>query len=118
MRDKDALGKYGERLAARCLSERGLRLIETNWRCARGEIDIIAAEGDVLVICEVKTRSSAAYGSPASAVGPVKQARIRALASLWLSENPGRWRAVRFDVISVRSNHGGPAEVAHLKAAF
>ena len=72
-----------------------------NWRCRQGEIDIIASSGSVLVICEVKTRANADFGSPASAVDVNKQQRLRRLAAHWLSENPNTRVSVRFDVAAV-----------------
>ncbi|MSY98262.1 MAG: YraN family protein, partial [Actinobacteria bacterium] len=65
---KDALGQYGEEVAARYLSGLGMKVIERNWRCEFGEIDIVASEGIALVVCEVKTRSSEAFGSPFEAI--------------------------------------------------
>ena len=118
MHFKDALGRYGEAIAARCLTDTGHRLIETNWRCDRGEIDIIAAEGRTLVICEVKTRTSLAFGEPAEAVDEAKSRRLRLLASRWLAEHPGGWDSIRFDVVSVLRRPHGPAQVRHLRAAF
>lgn len=117
-RFKDALGRYGEAIAARCLTDSGHRLIEVNWRCARGEIDIIAADGPTLVICEVKTRSSLAFGEPAEAIGEAKARRLRLLAAQWLAEHPGGWESIRFDVVSVLRRACGPAQVRHLRAAF
>jgi putative endonuclease len=72
-----------------------------NWRCRQGEIDIIASSGSVLVICEVKTRATADFGSPALAVDANKQQRLRRLAAHWLSENPNTRVSVRFDVAAV-----------------
>jgi len=118
MQLKDQLGRYGERLAAQLLRDRGLRIIETNWRCPRGEIDIIAASGDTLIICEVKTRTSAHFGDPAEAVDRAKSARLRELAVRWLTEHPGGWAEVRFDVVSVLRGPTGPARVRHLQGAF
>jgi putative endonuclease len=118
MQFKDALGRYGETIAARLLQDSGYRLIETNWRCRHGEIDILAATGDTLVVCEVKTRSSAAFGEPAEAVGRAKAGRLRLLATAWLAEHPGSWDAIRFDVIAVLRPPAGPAQVRHLRGAF
>jgi putative endonuclease len=118
MHSKNSLGRYGEAIAARCLTDSGHRLIEVNWRCGRGEIDIIAADGRTLVICEVKTRSSVAFGEPAEAVGVVKSQRLRLLATQWLAEHPGNWESIRFDVVSVLRRAHGPAQVRHLRAAF
>jgi putative endonuclease len=123
VRAKDAVGQYGERVAAEFLAQAGLQIIERNWRCREGELDIIAVDGDVLVFCEVKTRSSTAFGDPSEAVGPAKAARIRRLAVLWLehSRTEGRgefWPHLRFDVISVLRPRAGAAQVSHLQAAF
>jgi putative endonuclease len=83
----------------------GYRVLDRNWRCHEGELDIVAANGSTLVFCEVKTRSGTVFGVPAEAVGRTKQARIRRLAARWLAENRDRigrraW-TVRFDVASV-----------------
>lgn len=120
MRTKDAVGRFGEDLAARYLSESGLEVLERNWRCADGELDIVAREGDVLAFVEVKTRSTTAFGEPVEAVTPVKAARIHRLAMRWLAERrPGApWCPIRFDVVSVvRLAPGGPS-VSHLRGAF
>ena len=63
-----ALGRYGEALAARYLRERGMTIVERNWRCPEGEIDLVALDGDCLVICEVKTRRGTGTGDPLEAV--------------------------------------------------
>ena len=89
MRVKDALGRFGEDVAARYLTAAGLVILERNWRCSAGELDIIAADGPTLVFCEVKTRSSTLFGSPAESVTPVKAGRIRHLALRWLLDQPG-----------------------------
>jgi putative endonuclease len=118
MRVKDAVGKHGERIAARCLRDAGFELLATNWRCPRGEIDIVAADGRALVICEVKTRSSLAYGDPAEAVGLIKAQRLRALSLHWLAEHPGHWDEIRFDIVTVLRRPAGPPLVRHLRGAF
>src|SRR5262249_60484238 len=76
--------RRGEQLAVEYLERAGLRILDRNWRCAEGEIDIVAAERQVLVICEVKTRSSTQYGSPFEAITRGKRARLRRLAVRWL----------------------------------
>ncbi len=119
MRMKDAVGRYGEQLAVERLVAAGLTVIERNWRCADGELDIVASEGDTLVFVEVKTRSSIAYGDPAEAVRPVKAARVRRLAVRWLVEHPDPyWPQLRFDVVAiVRRGADGPT-VRHMRGAF
>ncbi len=81
---KDAVGRYGERVAERFLVDSGLVILERNWRCSLGEIDIVARDGDCLVVCEVKTRSSTAYGHSLEAVSWRKAARLRRLAMAWV----------------------------------
>jgi putative endonuclease len=123
VRIKDAVGRFGEQLAAAHLAGAGLTIIDRNWRCADGEIDIVALDGEVLVIVEVKTRSSVAFGDPAEAVNPIKAARLHRLALQWLAERrdslPGsHCPQLRFDVVAiVRLAPGGPT-VRHLEAAF
>jgi putative endonuclease len=123
VRIKDAVGRYGEDVAAAHLSGAGMVILARNWRCREGELDIIATDGPALVFCEVKTRSSVRFGTPAEAVTAVKAARIRRLASRWLIENrdggePVYWPQLRFDVVSVLRRHDGPPQVEHYPAAF
>ena len=76
-------------------------MLARNWRCRDGELDLVLGRGDVIVFCEVKTRTSAAYGVPASAVTPAKQRRVRHLAMRWLDETGRRAPRLRFDVACV-----------------
>ncbi len=117
-RAKDAVGRYGERVAARVLGEAGFVLLDQNWRCARGELDLVARDGRTIVFCEVKTRRSAAFGTPIEALTPTKVRRLRTLAALWLAAHPDIRGPVRFDVVSVWPQRAGPATVEHLRAAF
>jgi putative endonuclease len=98
---KKALGAYGESLAARWYESRGYTVVARNWRCREGEVDLIVALASTVVFCEVKTRSSDAFGVPASAVGWKKQRKLRALAAIWISSNDVHPSSVRFDVASV-----------------
>lgn len=85
-----ALGRYGEELAVRTLTATGLHVLARNWRCGRtGEIDIVARDGDTLVICEVKTRREGAFEHPMAAVTPRKAERLRRLAACWLDRHGG-----------------------------
>ncbi|MFE9252282.1 YraN family protein [Streptomyces sp. NPDC007088] len=120
MNTRGALGKYGEELATRTLIKAGLRVVARNWRCGRaGEIDIVALDGDTLVICEVKTRRDDSYEHPMAAVRPRKAERLRALAELWLSRNGGPPPGgVRIDLIGVTVPRGGPALVAHARGVI
>lgn len=112
-----ALGEYGERLAARYLTEAGFEVLDRNWRCEVGEIDLVARQAGLLVVCEVKTRRTLDYGGPAAAITPVKAARLRRLAGCWVEAHPGTGtRDLRIDVISVVRPASGPAGVEHLVA--
>lgn len=116
MAAKDTVGRYGEDVAARHLSEEGYVVLQRNWRCELGEIDIVARDGDCLVVCEVKTRRSLACGHPAEAVTARKAARLRRLAARWLSESGLHPPEVRIDVVAVVRPSRGPAQVEHLRA--
>jgi putative endonuclease len=108
----------GEDVVVRWYEDQGYEIVDRNWRRRRGEIDVIARGDCVLVICEVKTRSSQYFGEPSLAVGREKQLRIRRLAAEWLSENP--WRdVVRFDVAEVIIDaRGTPPIVRVIESAF
>ncbi|MCY4195247.1 MAG: YraN family protein [bacterium] len=99
---RQALGRWGEDRVVRWYRRRGFEVLERNWRCRHGELDVIVRRGPVVAVCEVKTRSSLAFGTPAEAVGWQKQRRIRRLAALWLSEQERRGAVqLRFDVAEV-----------------
>ena len=110
-----AIGEYGERLAGEYLTGLGYELLDRNWRCAQGELDIVARDGACLVFCEVKTRRSTAFGSPVEAVTPTKAARLRRLAISWLRAHDTHAPELRVDVIGVLRPARGPAQVEHLK---
>jgi putative endonuclease len=118
MRAKDAIGRYGENVAVAHLCDAGLEILARNWRCEEGEIDIVARERGAIVFCEVKTRSSVRFGTPAEAVGRRKADRLRRLAYLWLLDHPAFGADVRFDVVSVLRSERGAAIVDHVRAAF
>lgn len=109
-----AVGRYGERLAARYLRDLGYAVLEVNWRCPQGEIDIVARDGRDLVVCEVKTRRGTGYGAPQEAVTPLKLARLRRLAAAWVDQHPGDYGDLRVDVLAVSRPPTGPAIVEHL----
>ncbi len=113
---KQAMGAYGEEVARRHLTERGLVLLDRNWRCDRGEIDLVLREGDVLVVCEVKTRSSSqTCGTPHEAVTAAKLRRLHRLAQLWQEAHGVRAAEVRVDLVAVLRPPRGPAEVEHVR---
>src|SRR3954464_13350510 len=109
-----ALGRYGERVAARHLTARGMVVLDRNWRCDAGEIDLVLRDGDVLVVCEVKTRSSDVCGSPHEAVGPVKLERLQRLALLWADEPGLRAAEVPIDLVAVHRPPRGAPRVEHV----
>ena len=112
------LGDYGERLAGRYLRDVGLTILDRNWRCVRGELDIIALEPAApgeLVVCEVKTRSGDGFGAPYEAVTWRKQRRLRQLAGLWRDAHPGTGGPLRIDVISIVRPPGRSARLEHLR---
>ena len=110
-----ALGAYGERLAARHLMGLGMVVLDRNWRCDLGEIDLVLRDGDVLVVCEVKTRTSEVCGSPHEAVTPAKLARLRRLAARWLSEHDVHPADVRIDLVAILRPRRGPSEIDHVR---
>ncbi|MDF3302766.1 YraN family protein [Streptomyces tropicalis] len=114
---RSALGKYGEGLAARRLTQAGMTVLERNWRCGRtGEIDIVARDGDTLVVCEVKTRSAGAYEHPMAAVTPRKARRLRGLAERWIQTHGGAPPGgVRIDLVGVTLPRRGAPRVEHAR---
>ncbi len=116
------VGAAGERVAARYLVRAGWSLLDCNWRHhateLRGELDIVARDGEVIVFCEVKTRRGQNFGHPAEAVVAAKASRIRSLGMAWLQQSGLRPEHVRFDVISVWLPRTGTAHLEHIRAAF
>ncbi len=115
MNAKDVLGKQGEQLAAEHLQRAGLRILDRNWRCAEGEIDIVAAERRALVVCEVKTRSGVRYGTPLEAITRQKRNRLRRLAVRWLVAHGVLFDEIRIDVIGVLRAESGDFTVEHVR---
>ena len=118
---KDELGRRGEDLAVTCLEKSGLTVLDRNWRCTEGELDIVATDDGAItvVFCEVKTRSGVGFGTPFEAVTQGKRRKLRRLGLLWLSENRVKaYPVVRFDVVGVLCLPGEPPRVEHRKQAF
>ncbi len=109
-----ALGRYGERLAERHLVGQGMVVLDRNWRCPDGELDLVLRDGRVLVVCEVKTRSSVEFGTPHEAVTPAKLARVRRLAARWLSEHDVSVPEVRIDLVAVLRPRRGLSTIDHV----
>lgn len=107
-----SIGAQGESDAADYLRRLGGTILQMNYRCPSGEIDIIAALDGVLIFCEVKRRSGTLHGTPAEAVTPAKQRKIIRAAELWLARHPMEM-PVRFDVIEIT-----PGRFTHIPAAF
>lgn len=116
MAAKDELGRAGEERAARYLTSLGYRVVDRNWRCAQGEIDIVAVLGRHLAIVEVKTRRSIAFGHPFEAIDDRKRRRLWALAHAWINEHPAAvgGRTVRLEAIGLIGADPATAALEHL----
>lgn len=112
---RQALGAYGESLAARRLTAQGMVLLDRNWRCDAGEIDLVLRDHDVLVVCEVKTRTSDRCGTPHEAVTDLKLARLRRLAVRWREAHGVGPVEIRIDLVAVLRPRRGPAQLEHVK---
>jgi putative endonuclease len=112
------LAHAGEDLACDLLRAHGLTIVERNWRCRDGEIDIVARAGELLIVCEVKTRRGDGYGSAAGAVTATKQRRLRRLAAAYLVTAGGPPGRVRFDVVAITWPRGRRPGVEYLPGAF
>ena len=112
---KQALGRYGESVAARHLVEGGMTLVDRNWRCDEGEIDLVLQEGEVLVVCEVKARSSDGCGTAHEAVDDAKLDRLQRLARRWMTAHEVVCDDVRIDLVAVVPQRRGAAQVDHVR---
>ena len=115
MKPKDELGRTGELVAVEYLERAGLRILDRNWRSTIGELDIVAAERRVLVVCEVKTRSGTGFGTPLEAITRHKQARLRRLAAQWLVAHGVLFDEVRIDAIGVLRDSSGEFQIEHVR---
>ena len=115
-----ALGRWGEDLAAAHLVAAGMQVLDRNWRCAEGELDLVVQDLDgTVVFVEVKTRAGTGFGEPAEAVGPRKARKLRALATRWLTDHrPPGATELRFDVVGIVRRPGELPQISHLHAAF
>jgi len=118
MAAKDILGRRGEDIAAAALVAKGYLVVDRNWRCPLGELDIVAVDGAETVFVEVKTRSGLGFGHPFESVTPVKLARLRRLAAAWCEAHPGEHDLIRLDVIAVIVPAHGEPTVEHLERVF
>jgi putative endonuclease len=113
-----ALGQQGEDLVAAWYEAAGYRILDRNWRCRDGEIDLVLGHGRTVVFCEVKTRRSTRFGAPVEAVTATKQRRLRTLALQWLAAHSQRGGDLRFDVASVLFRREGKPEIEVLEGVF
>lgn len=111
------IGALGEQLAVTHLRSLGLVVLEQNWRCRYGELDVVAADtaARVAVFVEVKTRTSDQFGGVAQAVTPQKVRRLRRLAALWLADQTDSWASLRIDVIGIRIGRRRVPEITHVQ---
>jgi putative endonuclease len=116
--DRTVLGVLGEAAAADRYRSFGFEVLACNWRCAAGEIDVLAQRGELLVICEVKTRRGAGFGGGFDSVTARKQQKLRQLAEVYLRTCDARFRTVRFDVASVAISPEGRVDVELFEDAF
>jgi putative endonuclease len=125
---RGALGRFGEELAAQHLQTLGMTILARNWRCRSGELDIVARDGDTLVVCEVKTRRGVGFGGPLESVTPRKAARLRQLAVAWLTEHAATrvdttegtrgYTAIRFDVVAILHHKEDGPTIEYVRGAF
>jgi putative endonuclease len=108
MKKRDT-GEMGEKLACEFLGHNGYSIVERNYRCPEGEIDIVARQKDTLVFIEVRTKTSRRYGGPEESITPVKAARLRTLAAHYSQSHEGLPEARRIDVVAIQMNRDGQA---------
>jgi putative endonuclease len=118
MAAKDELGKRGEDVALSYLCAAGYRLVDRNWRCAQGEIDLIVAQGGEVVFVEVKTRSSVKFGHPFEAITATKLARLRRLAAAWCAQADSPPRLIRIDAVAIVAAAGADPVIEHRQGLF
>lgn len=113
-----SLGERGEEVAVAYLRGQGFRIVERNFRCKAGEVDIIARDGKTLVFVEVKTRRNLAYGPPQLAVTPFKQRQISKATLAWMARNGYEGSGARFDVVAIILRDYEVPEIDHIRNAF
>ena len=112
---KRTTGSLGEDLAAQYLERAGLSLIERNYRCKAGEIDLVATDGDELVFAEVRTRSGTAFGTPEESLTARKRRKMAECAFSYLAERSAPGRAWRVDLVAIELDRGRVVRVDHYK---
>ena len=112
------IGDRGERAAVAFLENRGLEIVDRNWKCSYGEADVVALDGETLVFCEVKTRRATTSGIPEEAVTPAKQRRYARIARVYCSRTDVEYRSIRFDVIAIYAFSDTQALLRYIRGAF
>lgn len=112
------LGRRGEEAAVAFLESKGIEIVDQNWKCSYGEVDIIALDDHTLVFCEVKTRRSDISGLPDEAITLAKQKRYSRIAKVYTSRTETTFDAVRFDVISIYQYSDSQALLRYIRNAF
>lgn len=116
--DRKKIGNWGEQQACEYLENKGFKILDKNYRCRLGEIDLIALDGDCLVFIEVKTRTSVSYGFPAESIGKRKQNKYIKMASIYAKGKGIYGASFRFDVVEVMIKGPGSWEINHIANAF
>jgi putative endonuclease len=116
--DRKRLGQRGEDAAAAYLERAGMTVIERNWRCTAGEVDIVALDGETVVLCEVKTRRTVAKGTPEDSITPAKQRKYSRLGQSYLQHVGDPNLSLRFDVVTVLAVGEDRALLRHYRSAF
>ena len=114
-RQRQSLGAYGERVAARHLTGLGMTVLDRNWRRPDGELDLVLREGAVLVVCEVKTRRGIGWGHPLAVLRTAQVQRLHRLGRAWADEHGVLAPDIRLDVVGVLQPRRGPAQVEHVR---
>ncbi len=115
---EESIGRRGEAAAAAYLQRTGMTVVERNWRCKIGEVDIVALDGTALVLVEVKTRTTNAKGTPEEAVSPAKQRKLVRLAQAYVTQAEVTFEEIRFDVVAIQPVAEDRALLRHHRAAF
>ena len=115
MTHHQALGRFGERIAADHLVGQGMVVLDRNWRCDEGELDLVLKDGPTLVACEVKTRTSVDHGTPHEAITDAKLERLRRLAVRWVEDRGVHPPETRVDLVAVLRPRTGPTVVDHVR---
>lgn len=111
-------GDLGERLAGEFLRERGYTIIEKNYRCAEGEVDIVARQADDLVFVEVRTKRSRMFGSPEESITPAKQEKLRTVSAHYRETHEDLPESWRIDVVAIELNRDNrPSRIEVIKNA-